>query len=135
LAAHENNPRTVRMARRKNAKVVALVEANIAGPLVCDDVHSGRLGIRSLCGKCFNESGTGAAIAAVRGYIDVQMARVRCAIWPKRLVVTKIIENRIKCRIFEASGKISNQDAIVGKSDEKTVDVVIEVANKPFRLE
>ena len=76
LPTHENNLRTVRMGRRKNAKVVALVEANIARPLVRDDVHSGCSDIRRLRGKCLNESGTDAAIAVVRSYIDVQMARV-----------------------------------------------------------
>ena len=59
------------MGRRKNAEVVALVETNIARPLVRDDVHSGRLDIRSLRGKCCDESGTDAVIAVVRSYIDV----------------------------------------------------------------
>src|SRR5262245_14470252 len=76
LPTHENNPRTVRIGGRRNAKVVSLVEANIARPLVRDDVHSGRSGNRSLRGKCFNESGTDPVVAVVLRYIDVQMARV-----------------------------------------------------------
>jgi hypothetical protein len=47
----------------------------------------------------------------------------------------KIIEERIKRRIFKASGKISNQPTIVGTGNEKTIDVVIEVAIKPSRFE
>jgi hypothetical protein len=135
LPTHENNPQIVRMARRKDAKVVALVEANISRALVRDDVHSGRFDIRSLRSERFDKSGTDAVIAGVCSYIDVQMTRIGCAIWCKHPIVIKIIEERIKNRIFQASGKISNQDVIVGTGNEETIDVVIEIAIKPSRFE
>src|SRR5262249_17779020 len=120
---------------RKNTKLIPLIEANIAGPFIGDNVHPGRLGIQSLRGKCFDERGTDAMIAVFRSYIDMQVARVRGAIWSKRLTVAKVIEERIKQWIFKASSKVSNQDTIIGAGDEETIDVVLEIAIELFRFE